>query len=232
MFKFLKKKKPVDRADSSYVFHEIGFHGDEYLIALVDDILDKVSVFFETGTNVGTTLAHIASRNTKVQLHSCEPDKRAFDFAVSNTEKYDNATVYNMLSQDFMKMISTEMPEVFEKPSAFWLDAHSYGFKWPLKEEVKFITGSYKNGFILVDDFKVPGLDEFLYDKANRQVCSYDYIKSSIQADKYRLYYPSYTDKTSKHHPLIGWGLIVFGDIADEWSPPADLVARISESTI
>jgi hypothetical protein len=94
----------------------------------------------------------------------------------------------------------------------FWLDAHGYGFKWPLREEVSFITGHFQTAYVLIDDFKVPGLDCFGYDLYDGQECSFDYIRDALdESIEYSLYYPSYTERTSRHHPLRGWGLIEFG---------------------
>ena len=94
------------------------------------------------------------------------------------------------------------------------MDAHDYGFEWPLKYEVEFITSNFKEYFIIIDDFKVPHCTLFGYDSYNEQECSYDFIKDSIKEQSYRLIYPGYTDKTSKHHPLRGWGLIVPNSIS------------------
>lgn len=92
------------------------------------------------------------------------------------------------------------------------MDAHGYGFEWPLKEEVFFITRAFKRAHVLIDDSKVPGLDCFGYDKYKEQICSLDYLKDAINPRiEYQLYYPCYTDRTSRYHPLRGWGLIVFG---------------------
>ena len=43
-----------------FTFHDIGFHGDEYLLGVVDSLISDCSVFLETGSSNGTTLAYIA----------------------------------------------------------------------------------------------------------------------------------------------------------------------------
>ena len=69
---------------------------------------------------------------------------------------------------------------------------------------------------MLIDDFLVPGIDCFSYDEYDGQICSFNYIKGSLSyKHEYRLYYPTYINRTSKHHPLRGWGLVEFGHAAE-----------------
>lgn len=193
-------------------FIEFGFHGDQYLLRLVEVIIDQCDYFMETGTNVGSTLAYVARSFSNVRCLSCEPDVRAFDEAVKTTAEFPNAFVYNETSQAFFTRLKQHESALFEAAVLFWLDAHGYGFEWPLKEEVYFITRAFKKAYILIDDFKVPGLDCFGYDQYQGHVCSFDYVKGEVSPDiDYQLYYPRYTERTSRYHPLRGWGLIAFG---------------------
>jgi hypothetical protein len=103
-----------------------------------------------------------------------------------------------------------------DKRVLFWLDAHGYGFEWPLRKEISFITTNFERAYILIDDFKVPGLDCFGFDEYDGQVCSFEYIKSALNPGlEYRLCYPNYKERTSAHHPLRGWGLLEFGHNED-----------------
>ena len=67
----------VERADATYREVELGFHGDAYLLALVDALLDRAEAFVETGTNVGSTLRYVAARRPQLPCLSCEPDPEA-----------------------------------------------------------------------------------------------------------------------------------------------------------
>jgi hypothetical protein len=177
--------------------------------------LVKCQVFVETGTNVGSTVAYVARRFPDLHCFSCEPDRRAYDEAQKNTSHYDNVTLYNEPSQHFLRRL-LEKKEVLHREVLFWIDAHGYGFQWPLREEIRLITSRRDKAFVLIDDFRVPGLDGFRYDAYDGQVCSLDYIKDSLdQRHTYRVYYPAYTDQTSGHHPLTGWGLIEFGHVSE-----------------
>lgn len=217
-------KKKENRRKSQFL--EKGFHCDEYLLKLVDMIMQDRDYFIETGTNVGSTLAYVARTYPHLECISCEPDKEAFEEAKRNTEKFSNVRLYNMLSQDFTSMLKRDMEELFGKKVLFWLDAHGYGFKWPLKDELSFITENFKSGCILIDDFKVPSMDCFKYDIYQDQVCSLDFVKDSLdKKNRYRVYYPDYMEKTSPHHPLTGWGLIEFGE--REIDMPVNLKVKI-----
>ena len=193
-------------------FIEVGFHGDQYLLKLVDHIVGRCNYFIETGTNVGSTLSYVARTYPDINCLSCEPDLHAFNDALNNTNELSNVSIYNETSQAFIERLKQNESAFFEVDVLFWLDAHGYGFQWPLKEEIYFITRAFKRAFILIDDYKVPGLDCFGYDEYQGQICSFDYVKEAINpAIEYHLYYPKYTDRTSNHHPLRGWGLIEFG---------------------
>ena len=206
MFASAKKKR------RKFDFYEFGFHGDKYLLRLVHVVIRSCLYFIETGTNVGSTLAYVGRTYPAVKCLSCEPDTGAFNHAVKNTSELPNVSIYNEPSQDFILRLKRQYDHLFEKNTLFWLDSHGDGFNWPLKEEISFITTNFKSPYILIDDFKVPGLDIFGYDKYEDQECSFDYIKNALNPKlSYYLYYPTYTARTSKHHPLRGWGLIEYG---------------------
>ena len=143
---------------------------------------------------------------------SCEPySVKRLRRRVKNTQNLSNVRIYNETSQQFLSHIREECAAL-DKEVLFWLDAHGYGFDWPLKEELAFVTANFQRAFVLIDDFKVPGLDCFGFDEYNGQVCSFEYIKSALNPGlEYRLCYPDYEERTSAHHPLRGWGLIEFG---------------------
>lgn len=190
----------------------LGFHGDRYLLSLVDTISPKCEVFIETGTNLGSTLSYTAQTYPHIQCFSCEPDLRAFQNAQQNCLGLDNTNLFNETSQNFLKRLNNEYDHIFKQTVLFWLDAHGYGFKWPLQEEISFATTYFNSAYILIDDFKVPGLDNFGYDKYDDQECSLEFIQNALNRQKkYQLIYPAYKEKTSEFHPLRGWGLIYLG---------------------
>ena len=209
-------------------FYDVGFHGDEYLQKLANHLATSSKVFIETGANVGSTLAYVAKNHPKLRCLSCEPDPEVFVAANANAGKYQNISLFKGTSQEFIKNLKKNESWVFSEKCFFWLDAHGYGFEWPLEVELEFITHQFPSAYILIDDFKVPGREQFGYDVYQEQICSYDHVKNSLNPKKsYRLYYPKYEDKTSSHHPLRGWGLLVFG--RDDFQIPAQLAEKMEE---
>lgn len=208
-------------------FYSVGFHGDQYLLEFAGRLLKDANVFIETGTNVGTTLAYVARAYPHLRCISCEPDLPAFIEAIKHTNDLSNVFLFNESSQQFTAHLYSRFGSLLDGRTVFWLDAHGYGFEWPLRDEIAYITANFSSAYILIDDFKVPGLDMFGYDQYNGQICSFEYIQPSLnQQREYSLYYPAYTEKTSAHHPLRGWGLIRYGDDAP-FSIPDDLIGKI-----
>lgn len=208
------KRKPlhVDRDPSTYEVQPVGFHGDRHLISIIDEVVQQgVTHFIETGTNVGSTLRYFAEKYPEVQCFSCEPDETAYKCAISINKKNKNTQLFNIDSETFLKDLLRKNPQLTESFSLFWLDAHGYGFDWPLKFEIEFITKNFKKSCIIIDDFKVPMKNNFKFDSYEDQECSFEYIRDSIKTESFDLYYPVYDEKTSEHHPLTGWGLFLFG---------------------
>jgi len=204
--------EPPSVNSSRFEFFDMGFHGDKNLLEVVDVVAQQCHYFIETGTNVGSTLVYFARRYPDIQCLSCEPDPKAFRHASRNTSGLSNVAVYDETSQEFMRRLELEFSNIFQENVMFWLDAHGYGFKWPLREELAFITRNFRAAYIFIDDFKVPGLDCFGYDEFDRQICSFDHVKDVLNEKiGYTVHYPNYTERTSEHHPLRGWGLIEFG---------------------
>jgi hypothetical protein len=51
-----------------------GFHGDRFLLRLVDLLAPRAETFLETGSNVGSTLGYVARRFPALECLACEPD--------------------------------------------------------------------------------------------------------------------------------------------------------------
>jgi hypothetical protein len=193
-------------------FLEIGFHGDKYLIDLVFAATQQCSQFVETGANVGSSLCYLARNFPGVQCYSCEPDRESFEFARQKAAKLANVHLYHEASPQFFHTVTGQQPGFCGRDTVFWLDSHGHGFRWPLREEIEFITGHFESAFVFIDDFKVPGQPQFLFDEYEGQTCGLELIADSLTKNlDYRFILPSYRDKTSGHHPLKGWVLISYG---------------------
>jgi len=190
----------------------VGFHGDKYLLSLVDDVMIKVDAFIETGTNVGSTARYVASAYAQTPVFSCEPASEAFKVARQTVGGLKNAHLYNMSSPDFLYHIYDELMVLKLLKNLFFLDAHGYGYHWPVRDEVKFVTDRFERSVVIIDDFQVPGKPEFRYHTYDNQQCNFSFIKDSLaRGRQYWVIYPSYTEHTSPHHPLVGYVVIAFG---------------------
>jgi hypothetical protein len=205
-----------------YDFYAVGFHGDHYLIELTKTCLSQAEQYMETGANVGSTLCYVARSYPHVVAYACEPDKRAYMTASRHLHGCDNARLLNLASPNMFYELVKSDDALLERETVFWLDAHCYGFPWPLLDEIAFVTRNFLKGFIFIDDFKVPGLECFRFFVEQRGECSFEYIRDALNpARTYRLYYPTYQEKTSPHHPLCGWGMIEFGHAQSIALPPS-----------
>lgn len=195
----------------------LGFHGDRYLLRLVDLLAGRAEVFVETGANVGSTLGYVARTFPRLDCLACEPDREACEAAAAHAGVRAHVAVWNETSQAFLRRLERERSEVFSLTPLAWLDAHGYGFEWPLREEVNVLTRCFASGFLLVDDFRVPHEPRFGFDAYQGQECSFEYVRDAIAPRvAWRLYLPAYSEATSPWHPLRGWGLLQFGKTLDE----------------
>lgn len=200
---------------------EVGFHGDRYLLNFVRPLLQQAQYFLETGANVGTTLGYVGKNYPHLTLYSCEPDAKAYATAKNHVSSLPNVHLYNELSPEFLYDRHIEQPQLATSRNFYWLDAHSYGYKWPLRDEIRFITQENASAVIAIDDSQIPGRPEFKYMEDGGQICNMDYITEALAAGKqYQLVYPTYKEHTSSHHPLVGVIFVVFGD---GFSLPASL---------
>lgn len=189
----------------------VGFHGDRHLLRLVDLLAARARTFLETGSNVGSTLGYVARRFPALDCISCEPDPAAHAVAAAHACVRPGVSLHRETSQELLRRLARDHAPSLAKPLLAWLDAHDHGFEWPLRDEVAFLTGRCARGFLLIDDFRVPHDPRFGWDSYDGRHCSFEYVRDSIAPDvHWRLYYPAYSEHTSPHHPLRGWGLLQF----------------------
>lgn len=211
------------RGEETYATAALGFHGDAYLLTVVDALLDRSEAFVETGTNVGSSLRYVAARRPWLPCLSCEPDPQAFERAAAQTRGLGNVALFQLDSSAFLERVLAAQPQLAERPTLFWLDAHGYGFDWPLREELSWITSRFASPLILVDDFRVPGAPEFGYDAYDGQECTLEYVRDALRTPC-DVFFPAYREHTSAHHPLRGWALFTR---AGTFEVPAQLRATM-----
>jgi len=192
------------------------FHGDNYLLQVVNDIIttQNIAQFIETGTGYADTLYYMAS-NYNIPCISCEADINRFTVCKNFIAELPNVSLQNVDSPSLLSSYSTL------NKTLFWLDAHGNFTNTsgqtitidPIRQELQTIFTRFENPEIIIDDFKNPFFPKNIYgyDVLGHNELSINYIKDTIPIG-FNVYVPIYTDSTSKcmpkGSPLVGWCLI------------------------
>ncbi len=188
------------------------FHDDpifQSIFKLVGKEINATSIV-ETGTFLGYSTSLMAEQFPKLPIFTTEINKTNFKKATSFLSKFKNISLYNQTSTKFLEFLIKE--KKLGKNPLFFLDAHWLDH-WPIEEELKIITKKLKSAVIVIDDFKVPGNDNFKYDHYKNKVCSLELITSQMnKKNKYALLLPNYSLKDlkkNKFYPdLTGYPII------------------------
>ena len=185
------------------------FHDDKHLLSIVSDILVESDYFIETGSWEGDSTGFVADNFPNIVCATCEPDLGRYTTTVNALKHFKNVHTYNICSPEIFQKIPELDQNMYNKTCTFWLDAHGWGFKWPLKEEIAFITKNFKKCYILIDDFKNPYVPQMEYHQYEGQYCTWDYIKGDVvNSQDFEVWYPTYTQHTSRCNGLVGWTVI------------------------
>ncbi|GEM_PF-2227357 len=206
-FKFFRKKKDIEKDITSYMSQDQSksFHGDKHLKEVLSYLFkQKITSFVETGTFLGRSTLYVRE-NYAGPIYSFEKKRKLYELAQKNLGGRDVTLVYGDSG--------SELPKYFEKFGGyplFYLDAH---YKWaedsPLSRELKSITENFDKAVIIVDDFKVPGDNNFQYDVIfdfsnnplgyRRENLDFNFIHQYIKKDKqYTFFVPFYMVDDSK----------------------------------
>jgi GR25 family glycosyltransferase involved in LPS biosynthesis len=180
----------------------IAFHCDEYLIKIVNSLVENSDNFIETGTFRAASSGYIARNCPTKKVYSCEINEYNYKKSLENTKDLKNIKIY---LQDSIKTLLDLSKDKTEETNVFWLDAQLHNNTW-LLEELDIIIRKYNNYYIFVDDFQNIYSDAFKFDSIK-----YPYNLSTIfnvLPDNTQIYFPKYINKTSNKHPLVGWILI------------------------
>jgi len=209
--------------------HPLGFHGEWHLMRVVDTVLQKVPHYIELGTNVGATLNYVMRNYPNISCYGCEVQPSLYEELEVNMKQFN---VYLECARSF-----AFLPSVLEKFSTLandgaliYMDDHCGKCPWDLPGNVKFVCANFSRGFLLIDDFVVPGMPRFVYGSYSGKKCSFHTVVQSIpEGLPYKVYYPNYQTKTSTFHPLVGWGLIHFDrDGCKELDAKLPITLRVS----
>jgi len=202
------KNETDDNARRINIYCPTGFHGDPYLLQVVDTLAERVNQFVETGTEAGSTVGYFARMYPHLQCVTIETDYGTFETARNNLANHTNIEQRHQKSVDYLRKT-----EFLDSPALFWLDAHSHGWGCDLGEETAIILERWLGGYILFDDFLVPERPDFGYDwYESYGKLSWEKIVEDIPEELLpqvkQLIYPNYEPKFGWR----GWALVVFGD--------------------
>jgi GR25 family glycosyltransferase involved in LPS biosynthesis/glycosyltransferase involved in cell wall biosynthesis len=179
------------------------FHGDDNFMRLLNALLvaSECGTFVETGCYRGASSGYVAGRHPDVLVYSCENNRDWYNICVENTSKYKNMKVFNQDSKVMLQNLSKDLD--LDKPVIFYLDTASGVSN--VTEDIKFITDNFKNYYIFVDDFKVPGKNYLYHDGDNKH--SLDNFINYIGENTNTVYFRDYDETLCKYHPAVGWCL-------------------------
>ena len=193
-----------------------GFHGDKFVASLAHSLLVQSKAFIESGAGYGATAKHVGENYPFLRVYSCEIDQEKAERAKRRCAPFPNVSIAHVESLRFFHELFNQEPLLKTVPSTFWLDAHSHSSGCPLLEEVRYLTSNLERGFIMIDDFKIPGRPQFAYERIGNKEISFDYIRTALaEGKKYNVVYPRYSKKLVSPlltvDALTGVCLIVFG---------------------
>ncbi len=147
------------------------------------------SAIVETGTFRGTTTEHM-HKHSQLPVYTVEVSPRYYGYSKTRLFRYGMVKVSCGDSRIFLKEIA-DNHDLAGKQIFFYLDAH-WGEELPLKEEVQTVFSNWPNAVAMIDDFKVPGDEEYLYDDygENKRLCL-EYLADVIRHLGLSLFFPS-----------------------------------------
>lgn len=147
-------------------------------IAVVFSVLKRdytIDTVVETGTHRGASTRLFAILFD--QVHTIEIFENSYKISKKFLKNCSNVECHLGSSEIVLQKL---LPSLKEKTVLFYLDAHWYD-NWPLLNELEEISKTHRdNCIVMIDDFKVPGRSDILYDHYQQHECSYEYVKSQL----------------------------------------------------
>ncbi len=146
----------------------------------------KVNTVVETGTHRGASTRLFAILFDEV--HTIEILESSYTLCKNALKKDTNVKCHLGSSETVLQKL---LPTLKDKSVLFYLDAH-WNDHWPLRQEIEVIGKThFDNCIIVIDDFKVPGRSDLLFDHYGRHECSYEYIADKLHEvySDYKMFY-------------------------------------------
>jgi hypothetical protein len=202
-----------------------GFHRDPIYGGAVLDLLGAFdfTAFVETGTFRGYSTELVASRFPKLPTYSVEVVRETYDAARRFLGRFPNIRLSQGTSDEWIAGL-LKTGELGPRPF-FYLDAHWQTY-WPLRAELKHIGDARLTTVIVIDDFEVPGREQFGFDidgggaRTAGEKCNLDYVRPALNpANSYRALYPKYRYADAFNHPkgALRGHIILFQNMDDAY---------------
>ncbi len=135
----------------------------------------QIDTVVETGTHRGASTRLFAILFEHV--HTIEISESSYRISKEFLKDSPNVTCHLGSSEDVLRAI---LPSLQEKRILFYLDAH-WNQNWPLRQELEEISYTHKdNCIVVIDDFKVPGRRDVLFDSYGPHECSFEYVEGQL----------------------------------------------------
>lgn len=203
-------------------YRETGFHGDRIYQGMIDELIERVPAgsFVETGTALGDSAGYVASRHRRLPVRSCDIDREILGRASRRLWRLPNVRLARASSERF---VHTLLERGGLRRPLFFLDAH-WEVYWPLGDELEAISGSGIEAVVVVDDFRVPGREDFGFDtwetpSGQEAACDLDLVARHLRpGNDYRMLVPDYRaeDAFPPEVPVLLRGhLVVFQNLPE-----------------
>lgn len=195
---------------------EVGFNGQ---VGRKEIFKELVSSFHfqgivETGTFIGDTTGYMAEIS-KLPVYTTELKPHFNLIAKKRLADFENIEFETLDSRQFIKKLAAT-PQLTRGLYFFYLDTHWYE-ECPLTEEIQSVFTNWDRFVVMIDDFKVPGDEGYLYDRYSNGVeLTIELIRPLLKNYDLATYFPS---KPSSEETGAKRGCIVLsrqGELADK----------------
>jgi hypothetical protein len=169
---------------------DIGFNGQLIRKQIFRDVVATFpfAVILETGTWTGNTAAFMA-QTSGLPVYTCELNERFHRVAKMRLASVEGVQFELADSRRFLE--NAARSDLAGKFAFFYLDAHWYD-DLPLASELNIIERGWKDFFVMIDDFRVPGDDGYGYDTYGpSRTLSIELVKDILESRNLRAYFPA-----------------------------------------
>ena len=200
-----------------------GLNGQSFRARVILNLLRTLPVdaFVETGTFHGYTAALVAAQ-TDLPVYTVEAKRRYFIAAQPWRLRFGRRL--HLVHADSRAFLASSRLDGIVAPFVY-LDAH-WDDDLPLVREVELLATRFPSAVIVIDDFLVPGDDDYGYDEYCGAQLDLDLIRPALPSGA-RAFFPAVPAARETTFPALDAGMKKRGWVAIGWAPD---VVRALES--